>query len=629
VLVSYNAEYDARREPKSRDIQQFMSYPEIYLTVVIIIALLLIVTERLRPDLVALMVLLALGVPHIISPENALSGFSRSAVITLMGLFIITAGLDRTGVTRLLADNLLRVGRGSEKRLVFLFTVSAALLSLFMNNIAAGAVLLPAAVNVSRRTQIPSSKLLMPMSFGTLLGGMATFFTTANILVSTALKDQGLESLNVFDFTPTGGVVAIAGIIYLVFIGRRLLPVRTPVGQYAPRKSAPDLEKVYELSERLWEAEVMPKSPLAELTLAESCIGERLGVNVVAIWHGRIANLTPEQDDILHAGDMVLIAGREDRVSALAQEGMKIGRSTRGTINGNGNSAGQIRRSRVRLAEVIVAPHSMAEGKSLKDLNFRKKYGVTAVALWRDGRSYRTDVGTMPLCFGDALLMVGEPQEIDLLRSEEDFIVLEGESTPIQHPQLAPIALLITVVVLLLAATNVLAIAEAMLLGAVLMVLTGCLTMDDSYRAIEWRAIFLVAGMLPISIAMTETGLAARLGQGLIALLGPMGPLAVIAGLYVLSVLLSQVMSGQVTALVIAPIAISAALQIGTSPQAACLAVAIACSTSFLTPIAHPVNVLVMGPGGYTFRDFFKVGWLLTVVCFVALLIALPLFWKL
>ena len=259
----------------------------------------------------------------------------------------------------------------------------------------------------------------------------------------------------------------------------------------------------------------------------------------------------------------------------------------------------------------------------------RKKYGLTAVALWRDGRSYRTDVANFKLQFGDALLMVGAPDRFNVLRAEPDFLVLSGDAPAASSRRQAAVAIGIAVFVLAIAALNLVPIAEAMLLGMVLMVLTGSLTLDEAYRTIEWRAIFLIAGMLPISIAMTNTGLAGRLGQWLITLLGPAGPLALIGGLYILTVLLSQVMSGQVTALVLAPIAISAAVQLGTNPQAAGLAVAIGCSTSFLTPIAHPVNVLMMGPGGYTFGDFFKVGWGLTIVCFIALMIALPLFWKL
>lgn len=279
---------------------------------------------------------------------------------------------------------------------------------------------------------------------------------------------------------------------------------------------------------------------------------------------------------------------------------------------------------------MIVAPHSRVEGQSLKDLNFRQKFGLTAVALWRDGRSYRTDVGDFKLQFGDALLMVGPPDRINILRSEPDFIVLGGMESRVLDKRRAALAVAITILVLAIAAAGLLSIAASMILGIVLMALTGCISLDEGYRAVEWRSIFLIAGMLPVSIALRNTQLADLLGQTVVNILRPLGPLGVIGGLYLLTVFVSQIMSGQVTALVLAPIAIEAALQMHMqSPQAAGLAVAIGCSTSFLTPIAHPVNVLMMGPGGYTFGDFFKVGWGLTLVCFVALLIALPLFWKL
>jgi di/tricarboxylate transporter len=595
----------------------------IYVTFVILAALALIISERVRPDLMALIVLLALWIGQIVTPAEAISGFSRSAVITIIGLFIISAGLDRTGVTQLISDRLVRLGAGSETRLIFLCLVSAALLSLIMNNIAAGAVILPAAVNASRRSSVPTSKLLIPVSFGTLLGGMATFFTTANIVVNNTLLDAGLHSLSFLDFAKTGGIVCLVGIAFMMLIGRRLLPVRTPARQASlltKRTSAQQIEAFYQLKERLWEAVVLPTSPLVGKSIRDSEIGATLGVTIIAILHGHEANLKPSPDDMIAANDILLITGREERVLRLKEKLLDIGRGGRDSFQRPG----------VALVEAIVAPHSSVEGRTLKELNFRKKYGMTAVALWREGRSWRTDVGLFELKFGDSLLMVGPPDKIPELQAEADFMILEGETAPVTpKPTRRWTAILITAFVLGLSIFGDSAIIPvAMLLGAVLMVLANCLTMDDGYRAVEWKAVFLIAGMLPISTAMIKTGLALFLGQGLTNLLGPVGPLAVLAGIYIMTVLFVQVMSGQVAAVVIAPIAISAAQQIGISPQAAALVVAIGCSTAFLTPIAHPVNVLMIGPGGYKFSDFFRVGWALTLVCLVALLITLPLFWR-
>jgi di/tricarboxylate transporter len=314
--------------------------------------------------------------------------------------------------------------------------------------------------------------------------------------------------------------------------------------------------------------------------------------------------------------------GREERVRQLEAQHTTIGRYGYHR-NGSPNLS-------VHLTEVVIAPRSPAIGKTLKELRFRTKFGMTTVALWREGRSYRTDVGDFPLEAGDALLMVGAPGRIALLDQEPGYIVLNGAHTlPLPDKRKAFLALAITALVLLLSAANILPSAEAMLAGAAALVLTGCITMEDAYRAIEWRVVVLIAGMLPIGTALVETGLAARIGQAFTVTLAPAGPLALIAGLYLFTVLLTQLVGGQVAALLVGPIAVSAAIQLGVNPPAVGVAVAMACSAAFLTPIAHPVNVLMMGPGGYTFNDFLRVGLGMTIVCFLTLLLVIPLFWAL
>jgi di/tricarboxylate transporter len=600
-----------------------MSPQAIYVIVLVVISMVLLITERVRADLMALIILVLLWAGQVITPVQAVSGFSRPAVITIIGLFIITAALDKTGVTQSISDRMVRWGAGSEARLVFVCLVGSAMLSLIMNTIAAGAMVLPAAVRAARQTGVPTSKLLIPVSFGSLLGGMATFFTTANIVVSTTFQDAGLQPFGLLDFTPTGGVVMLAGIAYMLLIGRRLLPVRE-----APRTSTQNkrtdlalLKTFYRLNERLWEAEVLPTSPLVGKTLGESEIGAKFGLSVITLQREGAAVKLPTGEEVLQAGDRLLIAGRENRVTPLTESGLKVAP--------NGSDA--LTQPGVALIEALVAPHSNLEGRTLKDLDFRKKYGMTAAALWREGRSWRTDVGLFELKVGDSLLLVGPPERVPALKATSDFLILEGDYKPApSDPRRKWLAILITALVIVVGMFVTPAnFPVTVLCGAVLMVVTGCLTMDESYRAIEWKIVFLVAGMLPVSTAMVNTGLAQSLGQGIIGLFGPYGPLAVIGGIYVLTVLLGQVMSGQVVGVVLTPIAISTAQLMGFSPQAAGIAVAIGCSTSFLTPIAHTVNMLMVAPGGYKFSDFFRVGWPLVLVCLVALLIALPIFWPL
>lgn len=595
-----------------------LSWPEITLLLIAGAAFALILSNRIRPDIVAVLVLLGLGVSGILPPEQALAGFSKPAVITIVGLFVITAALERTGVVQRIATGLAYLSGTSEIRMVAVFMGAGALLSLVMNNIAAGAVLLPAAVSVARQSKVRESRVLMPLAFGTLLGGMATLFTTANIIVSGSLQAQGQRGLTMLDFLPSGGAMVLAGMIYMLLIGRRLLPNRESVGRAMVAR--PNLSQTYQLDERLWEVRVHPGSPMANHRLAESVLGAQLGLTVVGIWHGREAKIPPATDEIIAPEDILLVTGREERVRQLEAQHTTIGR-----FGYHRNASPNLS---VHLTEVLIGPRSPAIGQTLKDLRFRTKFGLTTVALWREGRSYRTDVGDFMLQAGDALLMVGAPGRIRLLAEEPGYIVLGHPEPPVPAGRGMKRAIVITALALLLAALGLVATSEAMLAGAVALVLTRCLSAEDAYRAIEWRVVVLIAGMLPIGTALVSTGLAAQIGQVFTLTLASAGPLAVIAGLYLFTALLAQLVGGQVAALIIGPIAVSAAVQLGVNPSAVGVAVSMACSAAFLTPIAHPVNVLMMAPGSYTFGDFLRVGAGMIAVCFATLLLVLRLFWQ-
>ncbi|HVO43791.1 MAG TPA: SLC13 family permease, partial [Aggregatilineales bacterium] len=589
--------------------------------------------NRLRSDTAALLIAVIFGIAQFAglnvlgdTPKDAIkaiSGLSQNVIITLISLFIITRSLDKTGITRWLARRILSVGGKSESGLIVLFATATALLSLLMNNLAAGALLLPSAMDVARRTGIKPSKLLIPVAYGSLLGGAATYFTTANIIVSDLLTSANppQSPLHILDFTPTGGLIAIAGIAYLGLFGRRLLPDREPQAeQVVARSTGSELEQTYQLRERLWEVRIKPESPLVGERLGDTDLGGRLGVSVAAIWHGRQAIFAPEPMQMIRANDILLVIGREERVSQLAQRGASIGRDTTDKpISVRG----------VTLVEMALAPHSAAVGHTLKALEFRTRYGYTVVALLRDGRSYRTDVADISLQPGDSLLLVGSPDRIQRLQHDRDFIVFEadGSDRPVNWRR-AWLAIAVTLGAVI---ASVLGVPTylAMLAGAVLILLAGVVAPEEAYRSVEWGAIFLIAGMYSVSLAMVNTGLAKVIGDGMVGLVTPLGPLGLAAGAYLLTAALTQFMGGQVTALVTAPVAISAAISLHTSPQAIAVCVAIACSSSFLTPVAHPVNILMMGPGNYQFRDFFRVGWPLTILSFVMLMIGMVLFWKL
>jgi len=532
---------------------------------------------------------------------------------------VITAALERTGVVQWLADRLAHLSGSDERRTIVVFMGAGAFLSLGMNNIAAGAVLLPAAVNVARRSNIPASRLLMPLAFGTLLGGMATLFTTANIIISGSLQAQGQPALTMRDFLPAGAAIVVTGLAYMALVGRRWLPIRESVGRAVLVR--PDLTQTYQLADRLWEVRVQPGSPLISQQLANCVIGSQLGSTVVGIWHGSEAKIPPAPTDVIAANDILLVLGREDRVRQLEEQRTMIGRN---------DQRGVATDLSVHLTEVVIGPRSPAIGETLKSLRFRTKFGLTTVALWREGRSYRTDVGDFTLRAGDALLMVGSPEAVRILAEEPGYIVLDDPAvTPLHVTGKATLAALITAAVLLLSAIGLVPTAQAMLAGAAALVLTSCLSMEESYRAIEWRVVVLIAGMLPIGTALVTTGLATKIGEVFTVTFAPAGSLALTAGLYLFAAVVTQFVGGQVAALLVGPIAVSVAVHLGINPTAIGVATAMGCSAAFLTPIAHPVNVLMMGPGGYTFSDFFRVGLGQLIACFLTLLAVISLFWQL
>ncbi len=603
--------------------------------VVLAVPLGFVIANRLRMDLAAMIMAASLGIFQlfgigILGPANspqdvvkAISGFSQPVVIILLSLFIITRGLEKSGVTRWIARRVMKVGGHNEGLLIALFTATTAFLSLFMNNLAAGALVLPSALEVARRTHIKPSKFLIPVAYGSLLGGAATYFTTANIIVSNLLPiaNPPQSPLHILDFTPTGGLIAIAGILFFWLFGRRLLPEReSSVEKSAGRLTGSELENYYQIKERLWEAHVPPGSPYCHHSLEETGIGERWGLAVAAIRHPKENYTIPFPEIQVLPEDQLIMVGREEKIQALRDTGLEIEPM---------NPDSGLSECGIALVELILAPHSEVEGRTLKDIDFRKRFGVTIIALRRLNRSYRTDVGNFSLAFGDTFLAIGSESQVRALKKNPDFIVLEPDlsSQPLRRGP----AVLTTLIILAAIAASIAGapVYLCMLAGAVLTVLTGVLTMEEAYQSVEWQAIFLIAGMYVVSLAMVQTGAASLLGQWMLDVVKSAGPLGIAAGAYLLTTLLTQFMGGQVTALVTGPITISAAISMGVSPQAVAVATAIGCSASFLTPMAHPVNILMIGPANYKFSDFFRSGWLLTIISFVMLLVGLKVFWGL
>jgi di/tricarboxylate transporter len=583
------------------------------------VAAVLLVTERLRPDLTALLILIVLSLTGIVTPEQAFAGFSQSAVITILAIFILTFALEQTGVTHWVGMRLLRGVGASEARLATALMLTAAALSLIMNSIAAAAVLLPSAVAIARHTQRQPSRLLMPLAFGALIGGTATLLTTANILVSTTLSRASLQPFGLFDFLPTGLLIVAGGALTTALLAPRLLPSRDMAGEVARmRRLQTELVQVYNLGDGMTALTVQPGSPLAGQTLREGAWGRRLGLTVLGVAHQGHVALAPNGDTSIRDGDTVLVEGAPTE-AMLAEFGL---------MSSSAGAHLQPTSEDVLLVEVILAPRSDFEGRTLKEIHFREKFGLQVLAVWRQGQVVQQTAADTPLRFGDAMLMQGPRDKVEVLRADPNLIILEEQGSR-RVGRKGVMAAVILAFSLALAAFGILPIALATLAGAALVILAGCIRMDEAYRAIEWRTVFLIACMIPLGVAMLDTGAASFLASSVQSLAGGLGPLATAAALLLLTITLSLFLGGQTTAVVVAPVAIEAAGLVHADPRGMAMAVAIGCSLVFLSPLGHPANLLVMAPGGYRSRDFFRLGLPVTVVTVLLALVGLHWFWNL
>lgn len=593
--------------------------PSALLTLLItLIAAVLLISDRVRADLMGLIIMVVLGLSGLVTPAETFAGFSGSAVMTILGISIISEGLRQTGVALWLGNWMRRLGGKNEIRLILVTMLVAAGLSLFMNNIAVVGVLFPATMAVARRTRVPAGKLLMPLAYGTALGGMATLLTTSNIVVSGMLKDNGLEPFGLLDFLPVGLPVVAVGVLYMLLWGRRLLPAAPNRGEQQQEQLNQRLETLYNLRNTISEVRVLAGCPLAGMRLADMGWALQTRTTILGILRNGQAILAPGPEETLEVGDRLFVQGQ---ISAEIMEAQCLQREVHSA------EPSLVSNENITLAELVISPHSSLIGRTLKEIRFRDKYHLNVVAVWRSGDAISSGLSDLKLRFGDALLVQGLASVIHAMTDHSDLLLLEENPDAVLKPGKLWLALAIMVVTLGIATLGYLPVAQVVLAGAVLMLLTGCLTMNDVYKNLEWKAIFLIAGMWPLSTAIMSTGLADAVGVALIQHLGFAAPWVIAAVLIGVGLLLTQVMSGQVAALVIGPLALAAASQLQVDPRAMAMGVALSCSLSFPTPLGHPVNLMVMGSGGYRFRDFLRIGTPLTILIVGIILAGLILYW--
>jgi len=773
---------------------------------ILVVSLILFISEVIRMDLVALLVLATLAISPLVDPADAFAGFSNSAVITVWAMFILSEGLTRTGIADIIGRQVMRLGGGREIAMVIVIMVTGAVLSAFMNNIGVAALMLPVVVDVARRTRIPPSRLLMPLAYSTLLGGLMTLIgTPPNLLISEAMTQNGYEAFGLFDFTPIGGAIMVIGVAFVAIFGRLMLPKGKVKGdQHVSQRS---LRARYKLHDRTFMMRVPRDSVLVGKTLAESRIGTSTGLIILSLIRGGRSETLPGRQTVIRGGDGLLVQGRIDqfrelrrwsdlviereapvlksmvaekvryaqvtiadgspvvadlirhaafrsrfnvavvglwrrkryrltnlayvplkagdrvlvqgeidaieqlekfsdfseveifdeerlrekyhaderlfvvrlpknselhdvtleksrladvfdfRVVAVFRDG-ELGVMPRGdTVLEAGDllllegqlgdldvlrglqeleldtkvpaSMGTFESERLTLMDATLDPRTSLAGSTAGELNFRERYGIELAGIWREGAPVTTDLADERLQIGDALLLLGPRDRLQLLSSDSDFLVLTplGQEPP--DTRRAPLAAGIMLAVVLSVMFGYLPIAVASVAGCAVMVLTRCLDMEQAYRAIDWRAIFLIAGMLPLGTAMQDTGAATYLADQVMNLLGDAGPWPVIMGLYVLTAMATMIIPTAALVVLMSPIVLSAMADMGLQPETAMMAIAMAASASFTSPISHPANILVMGPGGYRFVDYLRVGVPLTIVVFITVMILLPILWPL
>jgi di/tricarboxylate transporter len=779
-----------------------LTFQAIILLAIVAAAFVFFIGGWLRVDLVGLLVLSALALTGLVSTQQALEGFSSPAVVTVWAMFILSAGLTRTGIAHRLGQPLKLFTKRSEALLMVALMIAASLLSALINTVTVAAILLPATMELARRSGRPPSRLLMPLALGCLLGGPFTGISTPpNILVTDALRAAGMRPFGIFDFTPITAFIVITGTAFVALVGRYLLPRREGGAGADARLS---LAASYELESHIFTIRIPKASPFDGRKLAESRLGSALHMTVLALQRKGVLTLAPRPTEVLQGGDTLIVHGRpkhlkrfygrqhaqvessdfardlisgrlavgeglvdensallgstlmesglrtERRVHVLAlfsPDGGEIQDLKRRRISagdrlllqgeraaleetartglvtnlrfleeneanamvgghthllpvrvppgsvlaghdlvesrlGNGfgltvvgivrgdelicmpsphervetgdllllqgsphdlevleglqdleikeqmdSLAADLESQQIGATEVLLSPRTTLAGRTLADLLFRDHYGLSVLAVLRKGRIYRTGLQDMPLQFGDALLVYGQRNNLEAVSRDPNFLVLDEAAARAPRLEKAIIAAAIMLAVLLSAILGIVPIAIAGLTGAALMVLVGCLSMEEAYRAIEWKVVFLIAAMLPLGAAIENTGVAEMGATALIAAVGDFGTRWVVAALFTITVLGTQIIPTAALVVLMAPVALSTASTLGISPHLMMMTVAISASASFASPLSHPAHLLVMGPGGYRFTDYLKVGVPLTIVIILLSVWLLPILW--
>lgn len=577
--------------------------------------------EWAATDVVALSVLVILVLTGLLTTEEAFAGFGSDTFILLLGLLILTAALNRTGVVEIAGREILKYTSTNINQILIVILLASALLGAFMSNTASTAFFIPIVIGLARRTKTSQSKLLLPLAFASIVSSSVTLISTSTNIVVSGLMTQppySLEPMGMFELAPVGIPIMICGLLYIYFIGRHLIPERggTEI----------DLEALAN-SPYMTEVVVMPESPLAGKTLEEAGLGRDLDLKVVRIVRNKVRYLEPKATSKLEENDVLLVEGSRDELLKIKDvAGIELKADAKFVIpeaeNGNDPHEG------VDLVEVLISPGSSLLNRTLRTAQFRERYGVQVLAINRHGETLRRKISQIRLKLGDILLVQGPPEALVNLDLEYNFRLISAVKNARLNWQRAPIAMAVFVGSLLAATFGLVPLPLAVLIGSILVFLTRCITPEEAYREVPWSALILIGSMLAVGVAMEKTGAAVYLSGLIISLAGEVDTFWLLSGFFVLTVLLTQPMSNQAAAVVVLPVALQTALQLGLNPRSFAMTIALAASCSYLTPL-EPSCLMVYGPGNYRFMDFLKVGSLLTVIIYLITMVMVPMIWPL
>jgi len=603
-----------------------MTSEMLYVFVVVAVAGVMFVSGKVRLDIVALLVVLALVLGGTLSPTEALAGFGEPVVIMVAGLLVISDMLTRTGVAHHIGNWLARHGRDGEFRLILLLTLVVAVLGSIMSNTAVVAIFIPVVLSVADTTNLNASRLLMPLAYAAIVSSMTSLIaTTSNMVASAELVRAGFEPFGFFSFTPIGLAVLTVLLIYMALVGRHLMPGERVAPPKTAARSVRDLLNEFELPGVSNRLRVPVGCELVGQTLAESGIGLEYGVRIIMIERsgplGSNVTTAPPADREIRSGDVLVLHGLPDMVEKLraAYKLMML------TVSDHDHARWA---QETGIAKVLIHPDSRLVGNTLRKIGLHTSYGVQVLGLRRKNETLLDFLDTN-IKSGDAMLVVGPWSRIRQLQTRlHDFVVLalpsEIERVALEWRR-APIAIAILLLMIALSVLKIVPIAISVMVCALLAVATRCLTMEQAYRAIHWNSIVLLAGMMSIAAAITKTGAIELIVAQLVNGIGGAGPHVMLAALFVLTSLLSMVLSGTTSAILLAPIAIRTAVELGVSPHAFAITVAIAASAGFIMPVSSSAVMLVMGPGKYRLADFFKVGFPMLILTGVVTILLAPL----